>query len=208
LGTFITALGVVTTINANMGVSPVTSLPYVLSLATNIEVGAYFMIFFALVVAIQIIILRKDFKWINLTQIIFSTLFGYYVIFAAFIVGGFTPVSYPARLLTLLTGNFLIALGITLYVGVNLVPMPIEGRAAALARKLNQPFYRMKLAVDCGVVLCALTISIIIFGRVYGLREGTIVSAILIGWMIKLIQKAAKPAIDKLCFGKTVPEKA
>jgi len=202
LGTFSTALGVVVTINANMGVSPVTSLPYVLSLASHIDVGFLFMLFFALIITMQIIVLRKDFKWINLTQIIFSTLFGYYVIFAEFIVRDFALHSYPGRLLMLLTGNFLIAFGITLYVGVKLVPMPVEGFASALAQKFNKPFYQMKLTLDCCIVLCAVIISIVIFGRLYGLREGTIISAMLIGWMIKLIQKIMKPVLDKLCFDK------
>jgi uncharacterized membrane protein YczE len=206
-GAFFTALGVVITINANLGVSPVTSLPYVLSLVTNIDVGICFMAFFALIITIQIAILRKNFKLINLTQIIISTLFGYFVILAEFIVGDFVLPTYPGRLLMLLSGIFFVALGITLYVDAKLVPMPVEGLANAIMQKLKRPFYQMKLTVDCSTVLCSVIISFIVFGRLHGLREGTIISAVLIGWMIKIVQKAIHPIMDKLCFDQTEPDK-
>ena len=203
LGAFSTALGVVITINANLGVSPITSLPYVVSLVTKIDIGILFVVLFVFIIILQIVLLGKDFKWINLTQIFISSLFGYFVVVAEFIVGDFTLPSYPGRFLMLLTGNFLISLGVTMYVDAKLVPMPAEGLATALAQKLNRPFYQMKLTIDSGFALSALIISIAVFGRLYGLREGTIIGAVLIGWMIKFIQKAIKPVMNKLCFDQT-----
>ena len=200
LGAFFCANGVVLTINANLGVSAASSLPYVLSLVTNIDVGICFMAFFVLLISAQIIILRKDFKWVNLTQIIFATMFGYFVIIAEFIIGDFTLASYPGRLLILLAGNFMIALGVTMYVDVKLVPMPVEGLANALMQKIKKPFYLMKITVDSGTALCALIISLLAFGRILGLREGTLISSVMIGWMIKMIQKVLHPIMEKLCF--------
>ena len=156
IGAFFTALGVAFAINAALGVSPVTSLPYVLSLVTNIDVGIWFIFIFMVILILQILILRKDFKWITMTQILISTLFGYFVIFAQFIIGDFVIPSYPGRLLTLLIGNFCIAFGVTLYVSVRLVPMPVESLAKALSEKLKKPFYKMKLCIDCTIVLTAL----------------------------------------------------
>jgi uncharacterized membrane protein YczE len=78
--------------------------------------------------------------------------------------------------------------------------MPIEGLANTLVLKTKRPFYQMKITVDCAIAISALIISIAVFGRIYGLREGTIISAVLIGWMIKLIQKVVHPVMDKLCF--------
>jgi len=127
-------------------------------------------------------------------------MFGYFVILTEFIAGGIVFFSYPGRLLLLLTGNFLVALGVTMYVHAKLVPMPIEGLANTLVLKTKRPFYQMKITVDCAIAISALIISIAVFGRIYGLREGTIISAVLIGWMIKLIQKVVHPVMDKLCF--------
>jgi len=197
---FLIALGAVITINANLGVSPVTSLPYVLSLVTNMDVGITFVAFYIVLIIIQIILLRKNFKWINLTQILFSTVFGYFIILAEYVVGDFVIPSYPGRLLMLLVGVSVLSLGITIYVGTKLVPVPSEGLVSALAQLLNRPFAQIKIAFDCSVVLCAVAISFIAFGELRGIREGTIICSILIGLMIKGYQKAVIPALDKLCF--------
>ena len=199
-GMFLIALGAVITINANLGVSPVTSLPYVLSLVTNMDVGITFVAFYIVLIIIQIILLRKNFKWINLTQILFSTVFGYFIILAEYVVGDFVIPSYPGRLLMLLVGVSVLSLGITIYVGTKLVPVPSEGLVSALAQLLNRPFAQIKIAFDCTVVLCAVIISFIAFGELRGIREGTVICSILIGLMIKGYQKAVIPALNKICF--------
>ena len=76
VGLFILAFGVVFAINSNLGISPVNSLPYAASLASGIDAGVCVAIFFLACIGAQIILLRGDFKWINLTQIIFSFVFG------------------------------------------------------------------------------------------------------------------------------------
>ena len=81
IGLFFLALGVAFSINSGLGVSPVNSLPYVISLITGVEIGTMVIIVFSFYILVQILVLRKDFKWINLTQIIFSTIFGYFTNF-------------------------------------------------------------------------------------------------------------------------------
>ena len=80
LGLFLLAMGVAISVNSNLGVSPVNSLPYVISKIINVQLGTCVTAVFCSYILMQIIILRKEFQIINLLQIVFSTIFGYFVI--------------------------------------------------------------------------------------------------------------------------------
>ena len=149
----------------------------------------------------QILILRKDFQWINLSQILFSTLFGKFVDFAKMVLDGFCFPTYAGRLLMLAISIVLIAIGISMYMGAKLVNMPTEGLASAIAAKLpNKEFHQTKVMVDCASVGTALILSVCFLGGLQGIREGTIISAIVIGKVIPYANKLTKPILQKFCF--------
>lgn len=81
LGLFLIALGSVLAIKSNLGVSPISSLPFSLTKVSSISLGAASTILFTFYVVVQIIILRKDFKIIQLLQVAFAILFGQLVNF-------------------------------------------------------------------------------------------------------------------------------
>ena len=81
----------------------------------------------AVMMVLQILILRRQFKPVNLFQIVFSTIFGYFVNFTKDVVGDFAIPTYPGKLLMLAVSIVFIAIGVVLYIGVELVPMPMEG---------------------------------------------------------------------------------
>lgn len=66
LGLFVMAIGVTFASNSNLGMSPVNSIPAVLSAITNIEMGTCVIIVFSLFIVAQIVIKRREFRWINL----------------------------------------------------------------------------------------------------------------------------------------------
>ena len=74
-GIFLLALGGVLAIKSNLGASPVSSLPLSISKVTSISLGRAAAILFIIYVGIQILILRRDFKIVQLLQIIFAILF-------------------------------------------------------------------------------------------------------------------------------------
>lgn len=202
LGLFVLALGVVFSINSGLGVSPVNSLPYLLSKVTGKEIGTMVIIVFSFFILVQIVILRRDFKWINLTQLIFSTIFGYFTDFAKIIIGDFTIPTYFGQLVMLAISIFLVALGISLYVGGQLVNMPSEGMVAAINQKIltKHSFADVKVIVDTTIVSLGIIVSLIFLGRLEGIREGTVICAIVVGKLMKPIQKKINPIIEKLCF--------
>lgn len=201
LGLFILALGVAFSINSELGVSPVNSLPYVISIIVGKEMGVCVIAVFLLYILLQIFILRKEFKWIHLTQMIFSTIFGYFVDFAKMILGNFSIPTYAGQLVMMSIGIVLVALGVSLYVNVNLINMPMEGLTEAVQRKLFKKlaFHDVKVIMDCLVVAIGIVLSFIFIGNIVGIREGTILSAILVGKIMKQLQRVVEPFMEKVC---------
>lgn len=188
-GLFFIAVGVSVSVNANLGISPVNSLPYVLSASTGFPMSSCVIGVFFVFILLQIFILQKAFRWINLTQIIFSTVFGYFVDLTNWFIGDFRIPTYAGSLLMLTISVFLIAFGIMLYIRAELVPMPMEGLALAIAQKTGRPFPAIKTALDCTVVALGAMLSLIFLGSLVGIREGTVISAIVIGPIITFLRK-------------------
>ena len=70
VGLFIMTIGIALSVKSNLGVSPVSSIPYTMTCVWGIEMGKATIIFHAALVLIQILLLRKRFKPINLLQVV------------------------------------------------------------------------------------------------------------------------------------------
>ena len=200
VGLLFMAFGVAFSVNSGLGVSPVNSLPYVVSLVLGVDMGSCVIGVFSFYVLVQILIYRRDFKWINLTQIVFSTLFGYFVDFAKAVVGDFALPTYPGQLIMLAVSMVLVALGVCLYMDAGLVNMPMEGMTNAIAERIvKKPFHDVKVAVDCLAVAAAILLSFVGLGGLEGIREWTLLCALLVGKMMKPMQKVLAPLVARLC---------
>jgi len=199
---FLMAVGVALSVNSNLGVSPVNSLPYVVSQIIGVQMGSCVTAIFCFYILLQIIILRREFNIINLLQIVFSTIFGYFVDFAKMLVGDFAIPTYAGQLTMLAISIVLIALGVLLYMDVQLVPMPMEGLSSCIAKKLNKPFPTMKTVIDCVVVLTGVVLCFVFLGKLDGIREGTIITAVVTGKLIAIFKKPITPIVNKICFGE------
>ena len=109
LGLMFLALGVAVSVSSNLGVSPVNSLPYVISLIVNVPMGACVTAIFCLYILLQFLILRRQFHPVNLLQIAFSTIFGYFVDFAKALLGSWMLPGYAGRLVMMAMSIVLIA---------------------------------------------------------------------------------------------------
>ena len=78
IGLCILACGVSFSIKGALGTSPISSLPYVLSLIIpSLTVGNLTIMMHCVMILLQILILRKDFQWIQLMQLPVAVAFGY-----------------------------------------------------------------------------------------------------------------------------------
>lgn len=200
LGLLILAFGVAISVNCNLGVSPVSSLPYVVSRIVDMPLGTCTTIVFCSYIVLQMLMLGREFHPINLLQILFSTIFGYFVDFAKLMIGDFCLPTYFGQLTMLAVSIVLIALGVLLYIDVQLVPMPMEGVSSSLAKKLGKPFPTMKTVIDCVVVLAGVVLCFVFFGRLEGIREGTVITAIVVGKLVGILKKPISPILQKICF--------
>ena len=201
LGLLILAFGIALSVNSNLGVSPVSSLPFVVSQIAGISLGTCTILIYALYILLQMLISRK-FQPTLLLQLVFSTIFGYFVDGAKWILGDFCLPTYFGQLAMLAASILLIGFSLVLYIDVKLAPMPAEGLVGCISAINGRPFSQMKTAVDCTSVLVAAVLSIIFLGKLSGIREGTILTALLAGKMMGILRKFVGPWIGKLCFEK------
>lgn len=213
-GLFLIALGSCVAINSGLGISPVSSLPYVISLVSGLPLSGCVIAVFSVYVLLQILILRREFRVIQLIQLVFSALFGYFVDLAMVIVAGFSIPTYAGRLLMLAISMVLIALGVLLYIGMDLIPMAMEGLSLAVTKRFGIPFQNTKILIDCLVVGSSVAISLICTHRLVGVREGTILSAVFVGKLIGVLRRFLDPVLHRIVSGavresdgRTVQEK-
>ncbi len=190
IGLWLLSLGVSFSVKAELGISPVNSAPYIISQITGVSMGTCVIVVFAFFMLLQMIILRKEYQWKNLLQILFSILFGYFVDITNAIINGIVVELYPVRLLLLAISIVLIAFGLMAIVDTELVPMPSEGLIIAISKKSKKlNFAQIKTIFDSVVVLTGIVLSFCIFGRLVGIREGTIITAVSVGKLIGILQE-------------------
>lgn len=157
LGLFIMTVGIAISVKSDLGVSPVSSIPYTLTCVWGIEMGKATILFHAVLVVLQIAILRKKFQVKNLLQVPVGVVFGYFTTFSNYLMSfAPDPQSLVLRLVMLLVSVVLIAVGIFFYLPANIMPLAGEGVMQAISDTLQVPFPRVKVAFDVTMVAVSL----------------------------------------------------
>lgn len=197
LGLCIMAFGVAFSIKSDMGTSPISTLPYVTSLVTGLSVGTTTIIMNVFFVLLQILILRKNYDWIQLLQIPAAMLFGAMIDLAGFAIRSFSCTSYASACVYCLIGIILIALGIRLEVEAGLITTAGEGIVLAICEvKKNLKFGNVKICFDLSLVIISLIVSLVFLSSVQGIREGTAAAAVFVGLFTKLLKDPVKKAVS------------
>ena len=197
LGMYLMAIGVVCSSRSALGVTPVSSLGNVLyqigasaGAPAFVNLGNCTTAVFCLYLVIEFLILRRDFKPAMLLQVAASLLFGQLVNLASAMLFFLPdPGSYVLRLVYLAVSIPLVSAGVMLYLSPNLLAMPGEGLCLAVTRKTSLSMGTAKTIFDCSVVLLSALVSLLYFRGLVGVREGTVISALLVGLVLKLLQK-------------------
>lgn len=184
---FFAALGVAFTKHGELGVSPISSVANVMSCKfSSLSLGTWLIIWNCFLVAGQIIILRKNFKLIQLLQIPLSFLFGWFTDFGMWLVAFISVDSYPMRIAMVVVGISILGFGISLSVIANVIMNSGEAFVKAVSDTLNKEFGNTKIGFDVLCVIISLALSLSFFDfTVVGTREGTIISALLTGVVVK-----------------------
>ena len=191
----IAAFGVVTIIKANMGNAPASGLTYVLThIMPSISLGVFTVIYNTVLIIAQILLLRKDYQLIQLLQLPMSFFLGGVTDLAMKVLEFLRPEIYLARVVVLLIGCCLLAFGASLQVRANVLMNSGEALVNAIASKTGSDFGTVKVVFDCCLVMLTVVLSLIFLRRIEGVREGTVISAVLIGSIAKIII----PRLDRL----------
>ena len=75
-GFFVMTIGIALSVKSNLGVSPVSSIPYTMTCVWGIEMGVATVIFHVILVILQMLLLRRRFEFKNLLQIPVGMVFG------------------------------------------------------------------------------------------------------------------------------------
>ena len=189
VGLFVNSLGVSLITKANLGTSPISSIPYVLSLNFPFTLGNFTIFFSIFLIVLQLIILRKNFKLEHILQIPVSIIFGYFIDFAMILLSWVNPEEYLMKIVYLLIGCLILGVGVYMEVLADVVMLPGESfvRAIVLIWKTN--FGTTKICFDVSMSVIAAVLSFVFAGRLAGVREGTVIAALLVGFIARLIGK-------------------
>ncbi|MBQ6401698.1 MAG: hypothetical protein IJI20_05360 [Firmicutes bacterium] len=198
-GVFLLCFGIAFITKAGLGNSPISSVPYALSLIQpRFTMGNYTILINLCLVAAQWIMLhdkpgsimgRPAGKAITVSEIIvqflISLAMGYGIDFSLFLLQWMEPVVYWQKLLFLLAGVCIMSLGIAIQMEANVAMAPGDAFSRALTAVLHKPFNRVRVAADCSLVAIAVILCLVFLHRLVAVREGTVICALLTGNLVK-----------------------
>ncbi len=207
VGLFIMTIGIALSVKSNLGVSPVSSIPYTMTCVWGIEMGKATIIFHAVLVLIQILILRKRFKPINLLQVVVGIVFGYFTTFCNYLAT-FLPSTdnIAMRIVLMLVSTVFIAVGIFFYLPANLIPLAGEGVMQAVSDVTKIEFSKVKIGFDCSMVIISVITCLICIHSLGSVGVGTVIAAFLVGFNLGRVNKAFGAKRDKLLGKRTYTE--
>ena len=189
VGLFVNSLGVSLITKANLGTSPISSIPYVLSLNFPFTLGNFTIFFSIFLIVLQLIILRKNFKLEHILQIPASIIFGYFIDLTMILFSWVNPEAYIMKIVYLLIGCLILGVGVDMEVLADVVMLPGESFVRAIVLTWKTNFGTTKICFDVSMSVIAAVLSFVFAGRLAGVREGTVIAALLVGFIARLIGK-------------------
>ena len=188
-GLFVNGLGVSFITKAGLGTSPITSIPYTLSLGFTPTVGMFTLVFNIFLVILQVILLRRNFQLQNLLQLPIIALFSFFIDLTMSLLGFMQPETYAMKIVSLIVGCLILGFGVFMEMAANVAMLPGEATVRAVSDVFSTDFGKTKIAFDSSMTVIAAILSFIMFKHLDGVREGTIVAAILVGFIARLFKK-------------------
>ena len=196
VGLSVMALGVAFSIKSDLGTSPISSVPYVVSLITPFTVGNVTIAMHCVFILLQILILRRRYQIQQLLQLPVAIIFGYLTDGFVLLIQGLGYNAYWQQWIYCVIGILLVALGVTLEVLAGVVTLAGEGLVLAICKVTPVKFGNMKVAFDVSLVVIACVISFIGTGGLSGVREGTIAAAVFVGICSRQMMKPASKLLE------------
>lgn len=191
IGLFIASLGVAFSTKAGLGTSPVAAVPYTVSLISGLfTFGGWLNIWSVIQIAVQVALLRRKCNPIEIViQTILAFAYGYMTNFSCYLISGIEVTTYIQRFLCMLLSCFILGLGIWIQFKGRVAMLPGEAMNRAISIVTGKKYENIKIFFDVFYIAVSAAIGLIFLGGLRGVREGSIIAAVLIGNIIKLYNR-------------------
>lgn len=189
-GILINSFGIVLITKGALGTSQISSIPYVLSLQMPfISFGMFSFIMNMVYIVLQALLLRRQFKPIQLLQIVVNVVFSASIDVFMAMLSFYVPQQLFTRVLSAIAGCIVLAFGISVEVAPDLIMVPGEGIVAAISKVSGRRFGSVKVVFDVTLIFIAALLSWLFFGNIVGVGVGTLLSAVSVGQFVNLINR-------------------
>jgi Predicted membrane protein len=189
IGLFINSFGVSFITKANLGTSPISSIPYTLSLGFKPSLGMFTLYMSIILIIIQMILLRKNFPKEYYLQIPVSVIFSWFIDLTMNLLDFFSPHTYLMQMVSLLGGCAILGAGVYMEMVADVVMLPGESFVKAVSVTFQKDFGKTKVAFDTTMAAAAVVIGLVLSHKLTGVREGTIIAALLVGMTARFLKR-------------------
>lgn len=189
IGLFINSFGVSFITKASLGTSPISSIPYTLSLGFKPTLGMFTLYMSIILIVIQVILLRKNFPKQYLLQIPVSFVFSWFIDLTMNLLSFMVPNTYFMKFVSLIAGCVILGIGVYMEMVADVVMLPGESFVKAVSMTFHKDFGKTKVVFDTSMTLIAAVIGFILFRKLAGVREGTVLAALLVGMIARLLKR-------------------
>lgn len=182
-GVFLVSLGIVLCKKCGMGISPISSIPFVLAYITPLTFGNLTTLFHFTNIVVQMTLTRKIMDVKLLLQVPLAFVFGWIIDLLNFVIR-FDEENLAYQILALSFSVFFTALGMVFMLDANLIQNPPDGTVKQISMMIKKKLGNVKMIYDISCVAVSVLISILFLHRLKGFGIATIVSALFVGRMI------------------------
>ncbi len=210
-GVFLSAMiigscGVSMVTQSLLGVNSVACFSYVASVYFPLTMGTVNILFNLSMYIGQFFILtapRRKAEFKNqLLQIPAMVVFGLMLDVWRYLMADLDVSNYAVAFFWLILGSSLVALNISLQVTAAVAMLPCDGFVRYLAERMQKRLGTVKLGYDLTLVGTAALMSLVCSGftQIVGIREGTVIGAVIVGPIAGFFLKPLKP-LGNWCKG-------
>lgn len=191
VGLFIASMGVAFSTKAGLGTSPVASVPYSVSLVSPLlSFGSWLNLLSLIQIIVQIAVLKGKCNYIEIAiQTVLAFVYGYLTDFSCWLIRDVPVSGYIMQFIFMLLGCIILALGIWIQFKGGVAMLPGEAMNRAISRVTGRRYENVKIAFDILYIAAAVVICLVFLGELKGVREGSIIAALAVGSIIKLMNR-------------------
>lgn len=191
-GLMFMALRVALTVRSDLGISPISCPPYVLSLVLPLTMGGADHPGECADCGDAGCVAGARFPPVQLLQVLVVVVFGYMIDRAMWLTEGLEASCYTVQLAFCLSGCLLLGFGVFSLVKARMVPLAGEGLNLAMSQRFGIRFASVKVGTDCALLLTGALCTLAMMSQLAGIREGSLITALTTGMLVRWISRHSR----------------